>query len=507
MFDWLRRMTGNKKSPPVNRLVTIIPSVPEKSTSPAPPTCEVRVPEPRIIPRAEHTLSRRLIATNALKVMGRLIRSGHKAYLCGGSIRDTLIGRQPKDFDVVTDAKPNEIRKIFRNSRLIGRRFRLAHVFFRGGEIIEVSTFRKGVPFDPEGDATRQDENAFGTPGEDACRRDLTVNGLFYDLETFNIIDYVGGMDDIDNKVIRVIGDPQLRFREDPVRMLRAVRHAAGTRFKIEPVTWQAICDNADEIAKTNPSRLRDEFLRELTESRSARSIELMLDLGLLQHIIPESKLLSAHNGEPSQARRYLLDNLRGVDEAIQRRTGELTQPVIFAAFMAPFVKMKNLPAKVADPHRLRGYLPGAIRDYLKPVLQEIGISRGHAEAASMVLVGLYNLEMALAHGGPLPQSLLRKAYLPPALLLFQIESWGRRERLPQAVFNAARDKNLLLFAGPKPAGQRQRRRQPHPKENPNRDANSPTKKTPPKKTPAQPDPTLLFDATALADSKKTDPK
>jgi hypothetical protein len=193
-------------------------------------------PVPRILPRSQHNLSRSLIDPDAVKVMYRLVRHGYKAYLVGGSVRDLLLGRIPKDFDVATDARPAEIRRLFRNCRVIGRRFRIVHVFFRGNKIIEVSTFRRnpedGGQQDGETeDLARKGDNAFGEPHEDAFRRDFTINGLFYDISTFSILDYVGGIDDLRIGVIRTIGDPDERFREDPVRMLRAVRHAARTGF------------------------------------------------------------------------------------------------------------------------------------------------------------------------------------------------------------------------------------------------------------------------------------
>ena len=176
---------------------------------------------PRILPRPEHNVSRKDIDDDALKVLYRLKNAGFLGYLVGGGVRDLLLARKPKDFDISTDAHPPQVKKLFRNCFIIGRRFRLCHVRF-GRKVIEVSTFRRQAEPE-EGETLIRRDNTFGTPEEDAFRRDFTVNALFYDVATFSIIDYVGGLEDVQQKVIRTIGDPVVRFREDPVRMLRAV--------------------------------------------------------------------------------------------------------------------------------------------------------------------------------------------------------------------------------------------------------------------------------------------
>src|SRR5438309_11499125 len=205
--------------------------------------------EPRIVPRAAHPISRRDIDPDALKVLYRLRQGEHAAYLVGGSVRDLLLGRRPKDFDIGTAAHPYQVKKLFRNCWIIGRRFRLAHVKF-GQKVIEVATFRRQVaageevvqdgvpapdPSTPEGERLIHHDNTFGTPEEDAFRRDFTINALVYDLADFSIIDFVGGLDDLDAKVLRSIGDPEVRIHEDPVRMLRAVALASRLGFTIDP--------------------------------------------------------------------------------------------------------------------------------------------------------------------------------------------------------------------------------------------------------------------------------
>ncbi len=244
--------------------------------------------EPRILERAEHPISRRDVHPNVLKVLYRLTMAGHTAALVGGGVRDLMLGRKPKDFDVATSAHPQEIRDLFRNSRLIGRRFRLVHVFF-GPQNIEVATFRKLSEAAAEShDPFVGHENTFGTPEEDAFRRDFTVNALFYDPETFRVIDFTGGIGDLDARLIRTIGDPDLRVCEDPIRILRAVRFAAKLGFEIEPATRDAIVRHRDELKKASVPRLVEEIFRTLAHVESVRALALMVELGLLEVVLPE---------------------------------------------------------------------------------------------------------------------------------------------------------------------------------------------------------------------------
>ena len=246
---------------------------------------------PRVLTRPEHPVSRKQIAPEALKVLYRLSAAGKQAYLVGGSVRDLLLGRRPKDYDVATDARPGDIRRIFRNSRIIGRRFRLVHVLFRD-QIVEVSTFRR----EPDPDEQRGDgddllitsDNAFGTPEQDAFRRDFTINALFYDISDFSIIDYVGGIDDLERRMIRTIGDPWVRFREDPVRMMRACELAGRLGFGIEERTQEAIRELAPEIARAAPARVTDELLALLRCGSAGPALQWMLELGLLDPLVPE---------------------------------------------------------------------------------------------------------------------------------------------------------------------------------------------------------------------------
>ena len=247
--------------------------------------------EARVLARPEHNVSREGIDPNALKVLYRLHRAGHETYLVGGSVRDLLLGRVPKDYDVATAARPEEIRRLFRNSRIIGRRFRLAHIYFRHG-IIEVSTFRRapdrGAQRGGPDDLLVTDDNVFGTPREDAFRRDFTINALYYRISDFAIVDHVGGFEDLGRQLIRVIGDPELRFREDPVRMLRACEMAARLGFRIDEEAQQAILDHRRELKKAAPARLREELMQILRCGAAAAALQWMLDLGLLELLMPE---------------------------------------------------------------------------------------------------------------------------------------------------------------------------------------------------------------------------
>src|SRR6476620_5247896 len=268
------------------------------------------MPEPRTVPRAEHSISRRDIDPDALKVLYRLRQFDHTAYLVGGSVRDLLRGRRPKDFDIGTSAHPYQVKKLFRNCWIIGRRFRLAHVKF-GQKVIEVATFRRqvqpgeeiaqdGVPAPdhnpehhrpPAPDADPHflhRDNTFGTPEEDAFRRDFTINALVYDIATFSIIDYVGGLDDLRAGVVRSIGDPHIRFQEDPVRMLRAVALAARLDFTIEPALFEAIRRHRHEIAKSSPPRLLEEYYKILRAGSSEKAFRGLAEAGLLEPISSE---------------------------------------------------------------------------------------------------------------------------------------------------------------------------------------------------------------------------
>jgi poly(A) polymerase len=249
--------------------------------------------EPIILPRSEHTLSRRHIDPDALRIMFRLQRLGFIAYLTGGAVRDMLLGKTPKDFDIATDAHPAQVKKYFGNAFIIGRRFRLAHIHFRGGKIIEVATFRKdpgpaAAEALPSGSALPL---AFGTPAEDAWRRDITINALFYDPTSATVIDYVGGVADLRQERIRVIGEAGERFREDPVRIWRVIRYAARLGFVIGADVGAEIQKCRHLLANCSEARLFEEFLKDLQGPRTRSVVDVLRKFGIL-------RLLLGHIGE-----------------------------------------------------------------------------------------------------------------------------------------------------------------------------------------------------------------
>ena len=265
---------------------------------------------PVVYERREHCISRKNIDPDALKVLYRLSSLGYTAYLVGGGVRDLLMGRTPKDFDVGTSAKPNEVKRAFKNCFLIGRRFRLAHVRF-GEKVIETATFRQnsqsvGEIIEHAAEGPMED-NTFGTPETDAYRRDFTVNGLFYNIKDFSVIDWVGGMKDIEDKVIRAIGDPAVRFQEDPVRMMRAVKFSSRLGFRIERKTAAAMKKYHACILTASQPRVCEEVFRLFPYGHSSEAFKLMWECGMLGDLLPDlAKAITADGGRRSREWKYL---------------------------------------------------------------------------------------------------------------------------------------------------------------------------------------------------------
>lgn len=265
---------------------------------------------PVVYTRPEHCISRKNIDPDALKVLYRLSSLGYTAYLVGGGVRDLLMGRTPKDFDVGTSARPNEVKRAFRNCFLIGRRFRLAHVRF-GDKVIETATFRQnsqtvGEIIEHAAEGPLED-NTFGTPETDAYRRDFTVNGLFYDIKDFSVIDWVGGMEDIERRIIRAIGDPDIRFQEDPVRMMRAIKFSARLGFSIERKTLAAMKRRHACILTASVPRVCEEVFRLFTYGHSAEAFRQMWECGMLGDLLPGlSAYIDRSGGRKSPEWKYL---------------------------------------------------------------------------------------------------------------------------------------------------------------------------------------------------------
>jgi poly(A) polymerase len=304
-------------------------------------------PEPLIIPRSEHTLSRADVSKNALKVLYRLKDAGYQAFLVGGGVRDILLGNHPKDFDIATDAHPERVRELFGNGRLIGRRFRLAHIRF-GREIIEVATFRAaGEPND--GEESRMldhsgriiSDNVYGTVEEDAVRRDFTVNALYYNIADFSIWAFGGGLADLKARRLRLIGDPEQRYREDPVRMLRAARFAAKLGFKVDAEAAQPIPRMAKMIDAVPPARLFDEFLKMFQSGHALASYRELRNLGLFGQLFPATIEWLDREG-PGSDQALIEQALKNTDQRVVDDK-PITPMFLFGVFLWPAVRARTV--------------------------------------------------------------------------------------------------------------------------------------------------------------------
>ncbi|HUL28995.1 MAG TPA: hypothetical protein VLZ03_00970, partial [Thermodesulfobacteriota bacterium] len=354
-------------------------------------------------------------------------------------VRDLLLGKTPKDFDVATNAHPHEIIALFKNSRIIGRRFRLAHVFFKGGKIVEVSTFRSRSEFEEvqteDGDIIRRD--SFGTPAEDALRRDITINGLFYNIGDFSLIDYVGGMVDLEQHIIRTIGDPEERFQQDPVRMIRVIRHTARTGFSIEGQTYQAILRHRKEIQKCSPSRLRDEFLRELGEGKATPSLRLMLETGLLFSLFPGlERALGDRALFAKKSREFFLSLFDLADQLINAGRN-LSEPILLALFLTPFLRAVTPQHPFLARREKSLYLAQSIHWAVHEILTPFSFPKAAREMACQFLTAQSALKKS-TRSGVFPKRLRIKRYFKEAALLFGIEAQARGERVPRILQQAA---------------------------------------------------------------------
>ena len=321
---------------------------------------------------------------DAQKVVRRLTRHGFQAYLVGGGVRDLLLDRRPKDFDIATDARPEDVRRLFRNSRIIGRRFRLVHVLFGGGKVIEVATFRRSPIIDVDAleaspgdvDLLIRSDNSFGEAHEDALRRDFTINALFYDLDAGQILDWVGGMGDIERRVVRTIGEPETRFREDPVRILRAIKFAARLDLGIDPDVYDAMVFTRASLARAARPRLFEEILRLLRGGGAHRSIWLAWELGILSVLLPElATFLDDDAGDGPASRVWKL--LAEVD----RRTIERGTP--FDDIVLSTLLLLEPMREACEGERDR---VAAAYGFLDPVIARLAMSRRVADAVRRIV-------------------------------------------------------------------------------------------------------------------------
>ncbi len=419
---------------------------------------------PRIIARSDHALSRKWISPNALRVLYRLKERGYLAYLVGGGVRDLLLGREPKDFDIATNATPGEIKKIFRNCRLIGRRFRLAHIYFHN-DIIEVATFRSSAPEEPAAghlvavaeqpapaavpapsrlpaplppvrprpprmlkteDGMILRDNVFGSPEEDALRRDFTVNALFYNIADFTVIDYVGGMQDLRQGLIRIIGDPDVRFVEDPVRMVRAVRFAAMLGFEIEENTYRALLELRDKVAQASPARLYEETLKLFLQGEAGKTYDLLKKTGMLGVLFPRVNewLDTETEGFPHIR---IGKALEWVDAGIQAGR-QVSPPLLFALMTGQYLEEKTAEFGVAGVSSL-GALEQAVAAFLKEETHRVQIPRKVGLAMRDILWNQRRFEKT---GGKYPLYFSKKPGFEESLdyLHFMCELTGEKKDL-----------------------------------------------------------------------------
>lgn len=463
---------------------------------------------PAIIPRSQHTLSRKWISSNALRVLYRLKERGYLAYLVGGGVRDLLLGREPKDFDIATDATPRDIKKIFKNCRLIGRRFRLAHIHFHD-EIIEVATFRSPAADEPEAETAAETalppapsapesaapeeqtaepappaaplpealhrprpprmlkteegmilrDNVFGTPEQDALRRDFTVNALFYNIADFSVIDYVDGMEDLRRGLIRIIGDPVVRFTEDPVRMVRAVRFAATLGFKIEENTERALLELRDRIALASPARMYEEVLKLFLLGEGEKTFQLLRKTELFGVLFPRlNEWLDRETDGFPHVR--IGKAFEWVDVCVQ--AGRQVAPhILFAVMFGEYIEEK------AEAFRSAGAVPlealdRAVAEFLSEQVPRVQIPK---KVALAIRDMLWNQSRFEKTKGKYPLYFLRRPGFSEAFEYFRFTSelTGERQEL------RAWWKEFIKAHPPVPAGEREEKKGPRQPERPPR--------------------------------------
>lgn len=387
------------------------------------------VPAPRVV---SFPISERRIDPDAAKVVRRLTRYGYQAYLVGGCVRDLLLGRTPKDFDVATSARPNDVKSLFRNCRIIGRRFRLAHILFGGSKVIEVATFRRDPNLELEGSEWTEDDgdgpsgpalrakaknrdedllirqdNVFGDPHEDAARRDFTMNALFYDLDRQEIVDYVGGLDEIDRRVIRTIGEPDVRFREDPVRILRAIKFAARLDLGIEPDVYDAMIVHREDLLRAARPRLLEEMLRLLRGGAARRSFWIAWETGVLSVLMPE---LSSFLDDDAKFRTRLWKRLSIVDARVAAGHS-LPDPVLFATLLQE-------PVEEAIEGERDALI--AVSDALSEAIERLAIPRKLVDRLRMVLAAQKRLRAGKVG------SLARRDFYGDAAVTYALDAEAR---------------------------------------------------------------------------------
>jgi poly(A) polymerase len=404
---------------------------------------------------------------DVLRVISRLSRHGHQAYLVGGCVRDLLLGRRPKDFDVATSAHPRQVKRLFRNGRIIGRRFKLVHISY-GGHIVETATFRREpTPRDDDEDLLIVEDNEFGSASEDARRRDFTINGLFLDPARGRILDYVGGLPDLDGGVLRTIGDPHVRMAEDPVRILRAVKFATRLGFRIDDETWEAILAVAPELGRSARPRVLEEILRLMRSGTALGAFRMLRRAGALEVILPEVHAYLGEPDDPDPAARDRADVYWRLLEALDadiHQGGDVTTAVAIAVLFLRIIEREVPPGE-----RLAAESPEIGRlasDLLEPFAQRSRLSRRDAARAVRIISQQRRFTQ------PSSKAFSRKLFtlaeeFPEALHLFRLrsmawgqgwdvyEAWREREKAVQALPAEELDE----LRGEHKKGRRKRRR------------------------------------------------
>ncbi len=351
---------------------------------------------------------------DAVKVLSRLQRKGFETYLVGGCVRDLLLGRTPKDFDIATEARPRQVKALFRNCRVIGRRFKLAHVHF-DGKILEVSTFRT-MPARRrnEEELLIRSDNEFGTAEDDAYRRDFTINGLFYDPTEDRILDWVGGIHDLQLRLVRAIGSPGIRMREDPIRILRAIKFASRLGFSIEKGTWEAMCRVSRDLAKGAPPRILEEILRLLKSGKALRAFQLLRDCRALGVVLEDLHGFLEHT--ETEARLRFWKKLEALDALCQEGPPPSTALCLAALFYDFLEARRNGPVGDRDLGRW-------VYDQLDPLFRALSLPRAEAAKMRRIYVVQNRFSVPEGKGGRTgrPSVFVKQESFPEAFRFFRL--------------------------------------------------------------------------------------
>ena len=371
---------------------------------------------PTVFTNGQHPVHIQDIDPDALFVLKRLDEAGFSAYLVGGGVRDIYLGKIPKDFDISTDARPGQVRRLFPRSAIIGRRFRLVEVFFRGGKIIQVSTLRSLSEHDIDSpDSVLAPNNTFGTLEEDAQRRDLTINSLFFDIRDRSVIDYVGGVDDLRRGIIRLVGNSERRLHTDPVRILRAIRHAARSGFVIEEITWQAILHHREKLSLCPPTRIRDEILKDLRSGAAADWLKLCLQAGVFELIFP------LYRDIPATENQMRVALLRALDLLVENG-GKMADSFLFSLLVIPYAESKYQLFSEKRPNAALYQLGKQLRaDLDQKLAQPLNLARAVRQEIAALLTHVAALLHQRNTDGSWPKWLRGKSYFAGAAFLCRL--------------------------------------------------------------------------------------